>query len=148
MDEYTASNGITYKEGDVIKLNKGSAANGDFLFLQMAGWAVSLDPDENNIPKNYAGLGVSVKKIRRVKLKGVEKVIFTVGGGNITNYQLAIEEAISSCEIVDCIDNTEDTSNNSESSLDKLKKLKELLDLGAITQEEYDEQKEKILKEL
>lgn len=37
----------------MIKLNKGSAANGDFLYLQVGGWVVSSESFQSNIPKNY-----------------------------------------------------------------------------------------------
>ena len=148
LEEYPASNGITYRPGAIINLNKGSAPNGDFVYLTMGGWAVSLDPKENVIPKSFAGLAVELKKIRKQKMKGAEKVIFVVGAGNITNYTLDIEQAIESCEIKDCIDSSEGQQNNANDPLERLKKLKELLDIGAITQEEYDLQKTKILKEI
>ena len=37
LDEYKATNGITYHEGDTVRLGRGSAPNGDFLYLQMGG---------------------------------------------------------------------------------------------------------------
>ncbi|WP_270264475.1 SHOCT domain-containing protein [Lactococcus formosensis] len=43
------------------------------------------------------------------------------------------------------IDTNEPTADNNLSAADELKKFKELLDLGAITQEEFDTQKAKIL---
>ena len=39
-------------------------------------------------------------------------------------------------------------SNSSESPLDKLKKLKELLDLGALTQEEFDDKKKELMNKM
>ena len=147
--EYTAGNGITYKEGDIINLNRGSAPNGDFVYLTMSGWGMMVmgpNPNDRVIGKGYAGLAVSVKKIKKYNFKGVEKVVFTVGGGNITNYMLDIEEAINTCEIKDCISPKVEQTDNDD-VLSKLKKLKELLDSGAITQEEYDVLKSKIIKE-
>ena len=44
--------------------------------------------------------------------------------------------------------NSGSVSLTSESPLDVIKKLKELLDLGAITQEEFDSKKEKIMGEI
>lgn len=67
IDRYTASNGITYKEGDQIKLGRGSATNGDFLYLQMGGWAaiasydVNKSSDQNNIGRGYSGTAVTLK---------------------------------------------------------------------------------------
>lgn len=152
MTEYTASNGITYKVGDKVKLGRGSAPNGDFLYLQMGGWGAVMSANTNqgsdqfNIGKGYSGLSVDIKKMKAHKFKGEEKVIFTVGGGNITNYNLSIEDAIATCEVADC-NKEEATSQTSESKLDKLSKLKELFDAGALTQEEFDSEKKKILEE-
>lgn len=39
-------------------------------------------------------------------------------------------------------------STNNESPMDKLKKLKELLDLGALTQEEFDEKKKELMNKM
>jgi len=150
--EYNASNGITYKIGDKIKLGRGSATNGDFLYLQMGGWGAAMSYNSNkgsdqfNIGKSYSGLAVEIKKIKTYKFKGEEKVIFTVAGGNITNYNLVIEDAIATCEVADC-KKEETTTSSSESKLDKLKKLKELLDSGTLTQEEFDKEKQKVLDE-
>lgn len=148
LEEYTASNGISYRPGAIINLKKGSAPNGDFVYLTMAGWAISTNPQDNLVSKTYAGLAIEVKKIRKQKMKGAEKIYFVVGAGNITNYTLDIEQAIESCEIEDCLDSSEVQPTPSDDPLERLKKLKQLLDMGAITQEEFDLQKEKILKEI
>jgi membrane protease subunit (stomatin/prohibitin family) len=39
-------------------------------------------------------------------------------------------------------------SNTSESITDKLKSLKELLDLGALTQDEFEDKKKELLKQI
>lgn len=148
MDGYKASNGKTYHEGDTIKLGIGSSPNGDFRYLQMAGWAAIASyssaggSSQTNIGKRYSGMNVVIKKIQSAKLKGATKVYFTVGGGNITNYQLHIEDAIATCEIADCKGAVPASGN---SDLERLKKLKELLDAGTITQAEFDKEKQKIL---
>lgn len=149
---YAASNGITYHLKDTVHLGLGSAPNGTFLYLQMGGWAAiasysaSDGPNANNIGRGYANTAVIVKKINQTKIKGIVKVYFTVGGGNITNYLLYIEDAIQTCEVTPCMA----TNNNQQvvaDKFDQLKKLKGLLDSGAITQTEYDEQKKKILNQ-
>lgn len=157
--KYKASNGINYQIGDTIKLGRGSAQNGDFNYLQMGGMYNTLsalngkyNDISSSIGRNYSGLNVVLKKIKRYKLKGAESIVFVVGGGNITNYNLMIEDAIATCEIADCIEKVQkvqivrDTIAPPPSKYDEIKKLKELLDIGAITQEEYDLEKKKILE--
>ena len=151
-DDYKASNGITYHIGDTIKLGRGSATNGDFRFLQMGGWAAVAGYNSNagssqfNIGKSYSGLNVILRKIKEQRFKGATKITFVVGGGNITNYNLMIEDAIATCEIADCIEKVQKVEIiNQSSRLDELKKLKELLDAGAITKDEYEVEKRKLL---
>ncbi|WP_316745135.1 SHOCT domain-containing protein [Pedobacter antarcticus] len=145
--EYRASNGVTYNVGDTIQLGRGSATNGDFLYLQMGGWAGAIaggGSDSRNIGKRYANTNVIIKKIKSAKVRGSEKHVFTVAGGNITNYELLIDEAIESGEIKDIHKKSADT-NVVDDDLTKLEKLKKLLDSGAITQEEFDAKKKQIL---
>jgi hypothetical protein len=145
LKEYKANNGVTYKIGDSIKLNKGSNFNGSFNYVMIGGWAVSMNAEQNKLPSTNQGLILTVKKIRKYNRKRYKGVIFTVGGGNITNYLLMINEAIEACEITPCSE--KNSFSGSESKYDKLKKLKELLDSGAITKEEFEKEKKKILKE-
>jgi hypothetical protein len=151
MESYKASNGVTYQKGDTIKLGRGSAPNQSFQYIQIGGLAMDINnPDNNNLPRSYSGGNVILKKIAAGKIKGATKIWFIVGAGNIANYYLSIEDAIATCEIVDCKEPDPivvQVSTPSESRLDKLKKLKELLDIGALTQEEYDKEKAKILEE-
>ena len=108
LKEYKAINGITYKIGDTVKLDSGSGVNGEFLYLQMGGWgAVALfnsnnGSDQLNIGRGYAHSFVLVKKIKKNSYKGRSKVIFTVDGGNISNYSLLIDDAIDVCEVAPC----------------------------------------------
>jgi hypothetical protein len=150
LKEYTASNGVTYHLKDTVKLGMGSASNGNFLYLQMGGWAAIMSYDSNksddqfNIGRAYANTAVIIKKISQAKLKGIIKTYFTVGGGNITNYLLYIDDAIQTCEVVPCTGGRDNQPVVAD-KFDQLKKLKDLLDSGAITQPEYDEQKKKLL---
>jgi hypothetical protein len=147
--EYTASNGVTYHVGDTVKLGRGSAPNGDFLYLQIGGWSAATSyrtnggNDQFNIGRGYANTAVVIKKIRSAKIRGVEKHSFVVGGGNITNYYLSIDDAIEVCEVVPCKNAKTPVVNVA----DEIAKLKKLLDDGAITQAEYDSQKKKLLEQ-
>ena len=145
LDEYTASNGITYKEGDEIELNRGSGDNGRFVYVTIGGWAVSSNAYANQLPASNANINVVVKKIKKYDTKRLKAVIFTVGGGNITNYILDIENAIAACEITPC--DSEDKNNASASDkYDKLAKIKKLFDEGVLSEDEYEAEKKKILE--
>ena len=145
LKEYTASNGVTYKIGDKITLNKGSNFNGSFNYVQIGGWGMSMNAEANKLPSTNNGLIVTVKKIKKIKRNVFKGVVFTVDGGNISNYLLIIEDAIKSCEITPCDKTTKVVVK--ESKYDKLKKLKELLDTNVLTQEEFESEKKKILSE-
>lgn len=145
LDEYTASNGITYKEGDEIKLGRGSDTDGRFVYVFMGGWAMSTNPEANRLGAANAGLLVTVKKIKKYNYKRYKGIYMTVGGGNISNYILDIENAISTCEIEDC--KKENNSISTTDKYDKLAKLKKLFDEGVLSEEEYNVEKKKILQE-
>ncbi len=152
LTEYRAINGVNYKIGDTVKLGRGSAPNGTFMYLQMGGWGaiMSYDADKGanqlNIGRAYANTAVIIKKIKFYAISGVQKMTFTVGGGNITNYVLTIDDAIQACEVVPCQDPNNPNNQSAASSVaDELIKWKKLLDQGAITQAEYDAQKKKLL---
>jgi hypothetical protein len=151
-DSYTASNGITYKVGDDVILGRGSAPSGDFRYLNLGGWGAVMSYDSHrgssqvDVGRGYSGLSVRIKRIVRSHYRGIEKVIFVVGGGNITNYYLYIEDAIATCEVKDCKQQPANTIINQPlSPADEIAKYKKLLDAGAITQQEYDAQKKKLL---
>lgn len=147
LTTYKASNGVTYNVGDTIKLGRGSAPNGEFVYLTMGGFGSTLTVLDGSKPIKIGGgiSGAVIKKMKSAKMKGQQKVLFVVGAGNISNYYLDIENAIATCEVADCKDKT--SSNQTTDKYEKLKKLKELLDQGVLTQEEYDKEKKKILEE-
>lgn len=153
LSQYNASNGKTYHVGDTIKLGQGSAPNGTFRYVQYGGWLMFMingsQADDHNIEKTYSGYGAVIKKIHSFKAHGIPKVVFAVDIGGASNFDLWIEDAIASCEIVDCKGKQVQATvvNQSDDQFDKLKKLKALLDSGAITQSEYDQQKKKLLKQ-
>lgn len=151
LEEYTASNGITYKIDDEIKLGRGSNDNGKFIYVTMGGWALA-SGEVTPLGAANAGLIVTVKKIKKYDYKRYKGIYFTVGGGNITNYNLDIENAILTCEIHDCKkakveeNKVEKTSNDSSDMYEKLKKFKELYDQGILTKEEFDNEKKYLLE--
>ncbi|MGZ3846114.1 MAG: SHOCT domain-containing protein [Flavisolibacter sp.] len=153
LTEYKASNGRTYHIGDTIKLAQGSAPNGTFRYVQYGGWLTFFQNDEgadtHNLERGMSGYGAVIKKIHSFKAHGIDKIVIAVSIGVGTNCDLWIEDAIESCEIIDCKGNKVQATivTQSDDQFDKLKKLKALLDSGAITKTEYDEQKKKLLKQ-
>lgn len=148
LESYKASNGKTYKIGDEIRIGRGSGHNGQFVYLEMGGWlAVAGASNGQSVPvlgKEFTGRTVVVEKIKK---QNSGKVLFIVKSKNITNYTLYIDDAIATCEIEDCKkDAIPVTVINQTSKFDELKKLKELFDAGAITEQEYQTEKEKLLK--
>ena len=154
LKDFTASNGITYKIGDKIKLGRGSDTNGRFVYINMGGWAAiagatnnaNYNANNNRLGAVNAGLLVTIKKIKKYNYKRYKGVYFTVGGGNITNYIIDIENAIATCEVENCKKNKNPVQNPND-KYDKLKKIKKLYDEGVLTKEEYQTEKKKILKE-
>lgn len=142
ITEYNASNGVLYKVEDSIKLGRGSGENGNFVYFSTGGWAYAANGGETAgyLNHTFAGTTVNIKKIKKVQ----EKIVFIVGAGGVTNYNLIIEDAIATCEIENC--NKNNTNTQEPSKLDELKKLKELFDSGVLTQEEFDSEKKKILE--
>lgn len=146
IDSYTASDNITYHVGDTIKLGTGSDNKGNFKYLQMGGLyntmaAMNGNYDEmsSSVGRNYSGLNVVIKKIKEQKFKGGTKVFFVVGGGDLTNYNLMIEEALKTGEVASI-------GMSSDEALARLKKEKDKLDLGLITSEQYELKKQELTK--
>ena len=147
MESYTASNGITYNIGDEIVLGRGSGQNGMFVYLLMGGIYASSVP---SIPSSYSGLKATIKKIKQQE-NMQNRLMFVVHVKvpmSVASFNLFIEDAIATCEIADCKkkDIAPVTIVNTPSKFDELKKLKDLLDAGAITEQEYQTEKEKLLK--
>ena len=144
QDEYKASNGITYREGDKIKIGKGSAPDGTFLWVQVYGLATTVNGDKNanNMTRANGSAEYEIKKFK--SWKGKKYLTLKAGG---INYLVDIEAGIEACEILPCPEKVlKVESVAKEDKYDKLAKLKKLLDDKAITQEEYDKEKSKIME--
>lgn len=154
-DSYKASNGKTYKIGDTITLGRGSNTNDRFNYLQAGGIlnAMALGTLSDGAyamsgERNMAGQNVIIKKIKKETSKRAgERTFFVVGIGSVTNANLFIEDAISTCEIKDCIEKKQDAGSGTGDKYDRLKKIKELKDSGVLSEEEYNSEKNKILAE-
>ena len=153
-DTLVANNGMKFYSGAKIKLGVGSTDDGNFKFIRInSGSFFSYYGDDsqkvnsaNSLPRDQSGYNVTIKRVenRGNNKKGfVKYAVFTSG---IVNYEIDIENAISSGEIESIKNNTsEKVTVNNFSVADELIKLKKLLDDGVINKEEFDKQKEKLL---
>lgn len=136
---YKASNGVNYEVGAKVKIGLGTGLNGKFVFLGSNGiW--NGDVDALAGPK-YANNELLIKRITTRFEGGHDQMVFIVESGGLFNYQLDIEHAIQTCEVVPC----KAQATRYFSVADEILKLKKLLDTGILTQSEFDEQKKKLL---
>ncbi|MFA6083112.1 SHOCT domain-containing protein [Mucilaginibacter sp.] len=151
LTSYKAINGLTYKIGDTVKLGRGSAPNGSFNYMQMGGFGAFLAhkqqrSDQLNIDKSFSNTATVIRKMKSAQINGVQKVTFVVDGNGPVNFNLAIDDAIQTCEVIPCKGQAAAPVANTVTSVaDEIAKLKKLLDSGTLTQAEYDAQKKKLL---
>ena len=149
MQSYTASNGKTYKIGDTVRVALGSMPDGNFKYVQVSP-PLFAPPTRNSnslsARKDFANTYVSIRKIKKsAQLSGSEKVVFNVKVRGLVTYDIWIDEAIAVCEVTPCTVKSTTTTIATGSVADELLKLKKLLDAGAITTEEFNAQKKKLL---
>jgi hypothetical protein len=154
-DTLFTTSGFRMIAGTDVKLGTGTLPNGDFKYVAIssASWANISDPSmsKSGIGRRYNGHMVHVKKFRKEGNKKRGYVYYAVvGGGNIVNYDIDVESAIATGELVvpDEFKPKAAAGNSTPSTADELKKLKDLLDGGAITKDEYDSAKKKILAKM
>ena len=146
LTEYTASNNVTYHVGDTIKLGRGSAPNGDFIYCQMGDAYATMSVlgggggrIDQGLPRGLSGANMIIKKIKETTFKGAKLVSFNVAGGNLVQYKILIEDALATGEL-------KSNGYTSDEALIELKKAKDKLDLGLITPEQYDSIKTTLVK--
>ena len=154
--------GYKIVEGEKIKIGTGSMPDGDFKFIRINSASIfrnfatspgnnSRENAANALPRSQSGFNYKVTKImeRGNKKHGYIYYVKIVSG--VTAYEIDVENAIASGElsIPDYFKKQKNTESKSPvaSTTDELIKLKKLLDDGAITKEEYDVQKKKILNQ-
>jgi hypothetical protein len=132
---YIASDGGIYKVGERIKLGIPSSNKTFAYVFQGDGFLIPMEA----IPATYSGTETEIKKIFVTgnKRSGYSVSMRTKGITGLMNYTILFENALATGEI-------KGTGLTSDEALSQLKKAKDKLDLGIITQEEF----EKIKKEL
>jgi hypothetical protein len=146
VTEYKASNGVTYHVGDTVRLGRGTKPDGSFLYLEDHG-LIPNPRSTRTLPKEFANASATVKSIRKMKINGVDKYMFSVNPGGPMRYTVFIDDAIEACEIKPCKSTDSAIPATAGSVADEIKKLKALFDSGAITKAEYDAQKKKLLNQ-
>lgn len=150
-DAYETLSGWVIKEGDTILLGKGSLPDKRFAFsTEQPGLLSDMysNPDMLKMPHRLSGKKAIVHKLQ---VFGTKKqgfyIVAVLKVGELYRYNLEIENAIDVGEVVVPARYAKkaDAGTAPSSLADELKKLKELLDSGAITQEEYDKMKKKLL---
>jgi len=129
FESYVAKDGSVYKVGDKIQFGSPSGTNGNFVIIQkmdIAATVYIVGPEAINT-------SAEIKKIRitGTSRAGYKANFQTKGMTGVDNYFLNIEDAITVGEI-------KSFGMTSDEALSALKKAKDKLDLGLITQEEYD----------
>ncbi len=137
FETYTSKDGFSYSVGDTIQFGTPSGTNGKFVYIQkmdITGTVYIVGPEAVNtyavIKKIYVG---------GTKRSGWKITIQTKGFTVVDNYFLYLEDAIANGEI-------KSNGMTSDEALSELKKWKDKLDLGLITQEEFDAKKEELSK--
>lgn len=156
-DKYLTSTGWTIKEGDEIKLGKGSMPDKTFAFItetpSLLTYNQYSDYNKLKLQHTYNGRNAIIAKLNVVGNKKTGFYITaTIKVGQINRYMLDIENAIEAGELEVPAEYakkaTKETLSTVTASLgDELKKLKELFDSGALSKEEYDAAKKKLLNQ-
>lgn len=137
FDTYVSKDGSIYKVGDKIQFATPSGTNGKFVTIQkvdIAGTVYVVGAEAINT-------SAEIKKIRVTgnKRAGYKISFQTKGMTGVDNYFVYIEDAIFMGEVKSLV-------MSSDEALIELKKAKDKLDLGLISQEEYDKLKVELSK--
>lgn len=137
--EYQTKQGIKYKIGDTLHIGRPMKIAKSMIMVAASHWKTIYKMNgETSGNSNLTDKKVVINKIEEVdKMTRFQFRIFN------TNFYVIIDEAITTGEILS--DYKVNFNVASEDKYDKLKKIKELLDSGALTPEEFESEKKKIL---
>lgn len=158
-DTLKTSTGFKVYEGLDLKIGTGSMNDGDFKFIRTNAASLlnyssttgyqGLANQANSFRRNNSGLSFKVKKVMPRGNKKNGFVYYAKIGSGLTNYEIDIENAIASGEIIvpeEFMPKSKSQNQNTETKYDKLKKIKELRDSGVLSEEEFQKEKDKIME--
>jgi hypothetical protein len=129
FNSYLAQDNHLYKVGDTIKIGVPSS-NKTFAFVEQGNALSGLNPANVRI----ASTSTIIKRIYIVGTKKSGYKVYFVGKGQFAldlQYYISVEDAINTQEL-------KSLGHTSDEALSQLKKSKDKLDLGIITQDEYN----------
>jgi hypothetical protein len=136
-EAYIGSDGILYKVGDTLKIGMPSGLR-TFAFVQSIDFMGTI----SYATAAFSNTEVVIKKIRIVgSSRTGYKGNFQTKATAVSNFFIDFESALQSGELIG-----KKGSISSADAINELKKAKEKLDLGLITQEEYDKKKAELVK--
>lgn len=137
FESYSTKDGSEYKIGDRVEFGTPSGVNGKFVTIQK----VDLAGTVYVVGAEAINTSAAIKKIRITgnKRAGYKVSFQTKGMTGVDNYFVYIEDAILVGEI-------KSDGMTSDQALEALKKAKDKLDLGLITQEEFNAIKAELSK--
>lgn len=104
--QYKATNGVSYKVGDTVKLGTGSANNGAFSCMYLSGWNAAIGYDQNgaasqfNVGSAYANKQMVIQEIDWESVRGGKRYYFVVGDEGTNDYNLYIDAAVKNHEVL------------------------------------------------
>jgi hypothetical protein len=135
ITEYIASDGSVWTVGQRITFGNATGA-GTFNYIIMGDGVMSA---VQQAPSGWGGKEAEIKKIRVSGTKKQGRTLWITCKGPMQPFNVDIEKAIEVGEIVT-------DGYTSDQALAELKKAKDKLDLGLITQEEFDALKAELSK--
>jgi hypothetical protein len=152
---YTTS-GFKIVKDESLKIGVGTMTDGDFKYIRINSASLfnnysttgyqGLANQANALPRSKSGFLMKVVKLQK-RGSGKKGFAYYILLSGFPRYEVDVENAIRFGEIVvpDEFKPKSETATQTLSAADEIKKFKALLDSGAITQEEYDAKKKKLL---
>ena len=160
-DTLFTTSGYKIVKKQMIKIGTGTMPDGDFKYIRASASSIismtsthgdrSADNARRAFPRHNSGTTFPVRRIDKLGNKKHGYVYYAKIGSAIIDYEIDVENAIASGEIVVPEEYKPKPKNQvievkqQISVADELAKLKKLLNDSTLTKEEYEAQKKKIL---